>query len=64
MGMGLLWSGRGRRRLVATGALMIAAAGIFALAAPASGWAVTFSNSKASWTAMVTAQSSSRCAYR
>ncbi len=46
MGMGLLWSGRGRRRLVATGALMIAAAGIFALAVPAGGWAVTFSNSK------------------
>jgi hypothetical protein len=44
MGMGLQWSGRGRRRLV-MGALMIAAAGIFALAVPAGGWA-TFSNSQ------------------
>src|ERR1039458_2819048 len=45
MGMGLLRLGRGRRQLV-TGALLIAATGIFALAAPASGWAVTFSNSQ------------------
>jgi hypothetical protein len=45
MGMGLLWLGRARRQLV-TGALLTAAAGVFALAVPASGWAVTFSNSK------------------
>jgi hypothetical protein len=45
MGMGLLWLGRKRRHLV-TGAMLIAAAGILALAVPASGWAVTFSNSQ------------------
>jgi hypothetical protein len=45
MGTGLLWLGRARRHLVA-GALLMAATGIFALAAPAGGSAATFSNSR------------------